>query len=100
MSQQSPQCSKRNWKELVEQQKKSSLTVRQWCQNNDIPITTFYGWKRRLVSIPPLQRESFAELPSVDACFVIEMGRCRVSMSHADMEMLKQCLQVMKSLRC
>ncbi len=36
------------WKEKLIEWKSSGKGVRAWCFENQIPVTTFYGWKKRL----------------------------------------------------
>jgi hypothetical protein len=37
-----------NWKDKVLEWQASGKSVRAWCIENHIPVTTFYGWKARL----------------------------------------------------
>ncbi len=49
------------WKRLIEQQRKSGLSVEKWCLQNQIRPYTFRYWKEKLF-FKPLQKNSFAEL--------------------------------------
>jgi hypothetical protein len=37
-----------NWREKVLEWKASNQSASSWCFENQIPTTTFYGWKSRL----------------------------------------------------
>jgi hypothetical protein len=37
-----------NWKDKLLEWQASGKSVKAWCLENHIPITTFYGWKSRL----------------------------------------------------
>lgn len=49
------------WKNLIEQQRKSGLSIEKWCLKNQIRPHTFHYWKEKL-SPKPLNRSSFAEV--------------------------------------
>ncbi len=52
---------KLEWKNLIEQQRQSSLSVDKWCQQNQIRPSTFQYWKDKLFP-KQLQKSSFNEL--------------------------------------
>ena len=52
---------KLKWKNLVEQQRQSGLSVDKWCLQNQIRPSTFQYWKDKLFP-KRLQKSSFAEL--------------------------------------
>lgn len=52
---------KLEWKNLIEQQSHSNLSVEKWCKQNQISSHTFRYWKDKLLS-KPLQKNSFTEL--------------------------------------
>ncbi len=52
---------KLEWKNLIEQQRQSNLSVEKWCLQNQIRPYTFRYWKEKLF-LEPLQKSSFAEL--------------------------------------
>ena len=37
-----------DWALLIEQQQSSGLTVRQWCSENSVAVSSFYQWQNRL----------------------------------------------------
>jgi hypothetical protein len=49
------------WKNLIEQQRQSGLSVDKWCLQNQIRPSTFQYWKDKLFP-KRLQKSNFAEL--------------------------------------
>lgn len=49
------------WKNLIDQQGRSGLSVKKWCQQNQIRPYSFYYWKDKLFP-KQLQKTSFTEL--------------------------------------
>ena len=37
-----------HWLNVIEQQKQSGLTIARYCKTNQINVSSFYGWKKRL----------------------------------------------------
>ena len=66
-----------HWASIIEQQKHSQLTIKQFCQDNDIHYQTFFYWSKRLRSsdavqtLQPIVFEESRDLshPSVVICF-------------------------------
>ena len=52
---------KLEWKNLIEQQRQSGLSVDKWCRQFQIRPSTFQYWKDKLFP-KQLQKSSFAEL--------------------------------------
>lgn len=52
---------KLEWKNLIEQQRQSGLSVEKWCRQFQIPPYTFRYWKEKLFS-KLFQKTSFTEL--------------------------------------
>ena len=52
---------KLEWKNLIEQQRQSGVSVDKWCQQFQIRSSTFQYWKDKLFP-RQLQKSSFAEL--------------------------------------
>lgn len=52
---------RREWKNLIEKQRQSGLSVKKWCLQNQIRFSAFYYWQDRLFP-KQLQKESFTEL--------------------------------------
>ena len=38
----------KHWQNIFEQQQRSDLTIIQFCRDNKINVSTFYGWRKRL----------------------------------------------------
>ena len=50
------------WKKLIEDQKQSDLNIKEYCQQNTLTTSNFYGWRKRLKTfkaepIHPLNNE-------------------------------------------
>lgn len=52
---------KLEWKRLIEQQRQSGLSVRNWCQKQNLIPNTFHYWQAKLFP-KELQTTSFVEL--------------------------------------
>ncbi len=56
-----PENKKLKWKNLIEEQRQSGLSIKKWCQQQNLVPNTFHYWKSRLLS-RELQASSFVEL--------------------------------------
>jgi hypothetical protein len=66
------------WKEKIQQQIASGLSIRRWCLNNQEDTHHFYYWKGRLFP-STLKRSSFKELPEKkSADLLLEYGKLRI----------------------
>ena len=45
---QSPRRTKEQWSQIIQDQQDSSLTVAEYCKQNEIVISNFYAWKAKL----------------------------------------------------
>ena len=61
MSNVSPSQNQDTWLARIEQQRQSGLSMKEWCREHDIPVSTFYYWNEKL-SPKTLQKSSFTEL--------------------------------------
>lgn len=52
---------KLEWKNRIEEQRQSGLSIEGWCLKNQIRPHTFHYWREKL-SPKPLQKSSFTEL--------------------------------------
>lgn len=52
---------KLEWKNLIEQQRQSGLSIDKWCLQNQIQSHTFHYWKDKLFQ-KSLQKTSFTEI--------------------------------------
>jgi len=61
MSKSASQEKQLKWKERIQLQQASGLSIEKWCRQNQISPHTFHYWKDKLFP-KPLSRSSFAEL--------------------------------------
>jgi hypothetical protein len=52
---------KLKWKSLIEEQRQSGLSIKKWCQKQNLIANTFHYWKDKLFP-KELQTSSFVEL--------------------------------------
>lgn len=85
------------WLEKIHCQQKSGKSIEKWCKENHIGAHVFHYWKRRLFP-PVLDRSSFTELTDQKACSLqIDYQDVNVQIKAPS---LKQCLAVLKALKC
>lgn len=53
------------WKEIIEQQKASDLTIIDFCEQNDINLKTFYNRRAKLGLSPEKAKPAFIKAKSV-----------------------------------
>ena len=62
------------WVQIVSQCRDSGLSVRQWCQEHGVNISSYYKWQRKVYAMAQAQQEiQFAEItppPFIAAPFV------------------------------
>lgn len=46
------------WKDVIKRQEESKQHIRPWCIENDVPISSYYKWKKRLKD-PVKEKEHF-----------------------------------------
>ena len=52
------------WSQKVEECRKSGLKVAEWCAENNIPVSTYYNWQRKVFrAVTEHQEVCFAEIP-------------------------------------
>jgi len=51
------------WVQRVEACRNSSMTVRQWCEENGITPNTYYRWQKKVYDAVCMEREQFYEVP-------------------------------------
>ena len=91
---------KQQWKDKIQAQKTSGLSIKRWCRGNHVTINCFYYWRKRLfpdeVNSPRLSK--FVELK--------DSNRCKLSLEwqgvHLELESttLKQALHFLGKLTC
>jgi hypothetical protein len=52
---------KLEWRNLIEQQRQSGLSIAKWCSQKSHSAPAFYYWKEKLF-LKPLQKTSFTEI--------------------------------------
>lgn len=89
---------KQEWKDKIHEQEKSGLSIEGWCRENQIPSYVFHYWKKRLFPKTNLTPASFTELVNPKGCTIdIECQDVRI---HLESSTLKQCLKILKELKC
>ena len=54
------------WTKKVKLCRSSGLNVRQWCQENNITVSNYYKWQRKIYALAKAEQESqFAEITPV-----------------------------------
>ena len=89
------------WKNLIEQQRQSDLSIEKWCQQNQIQSHTFHYWKDKLFP-RQLQKSSFTELnmKRPDAISLQARGlHVRIG-SDCDPHLRKQLFAIFAGLSC
>lgn len=91
------------WKERILEQRASGLSIERWCSQNDISPHVFHYWKRKLCPQPDINRSSFKEITR-------EAGHSGITIKYFgfsinidqkfDAYTLKECLEVLKELKC
>jgi hypothetical protein len=103
-----------NWQQKVLKWEASGQNARAWCKENQIPYTTFMGWKRRLENRSPSllskiqQPKGFIELkdPSVSNAgthsgIALEYHGIKISLEVGfKTDVLKQCLACLGGVSC
>lgn len=94
----------RYWREKVEQQKASGLSMSKWCHQQQIDYRRFLYWNERFSpSKPAMTQETFKEIKAFveNVPVVIECQGMRVLVSEtSDPEVLLKCLQTLRRLSC
>jgi len=80
------------WAKRIKEQQASGLSIKKWCQNNKLWPHAFYYWKKALEPI------TFQEISDTSRCRVeITYQQVRIYLESSS---LKQCLSVLKELKC
>lgn len=93
---------KLEWEERIRNQRESGLSIEKWCQQNQILPHRFYYWRDRLLPKLGLDRSSFTELVQTKGSGIcIEYHGIRIHLErNFDPSILKECLSVLKELKC
>lgn len=91
------------WKERILEQRASGFSIQRWCSQNDITIHSFYYWKQKLFPKANIDKSCFKEITP-------EAGHSGITIKYLDFSInidqkfdvytLKECLEVLKELKC
>ena len=90
------------WKELICQQKSSSKGIYQWCKEKQIQLRNFYYWRSKFFP-KTIDKSSFTELTDhiIKPGITIEYRKVRIRLDkNFDLTTLKQCLNVIREIKC
>lgn len=90
-------------KKLINSWQASGLSMTQWCKNQDIPVSTFSGWKTQLEDPMHLKAQDFISINSDSGGAGIELQFEAISIKlskNFDPDVLAKCLVVIKRLGC
>lgn len=51
------------WSNKIQACRNSNLTVRAWCQENNVPISSFYYWQKKIFNRVSGRESNFVEIP-------------------------------------
>jgi hypothetical protein len=87
------------WKERIEKQKKSGLSIGKWCKENGLEAHVFHYWKAKFLSKLP-ERNNFVELKEEKSKgIVLEYKEFQIHLDRKfDLEILRKCLSVLKGM--
>lgn len=51
------------WADKIRACRSSSLSVRAWCRENNVPISSFYYWQKKIFNRVSGRETSFVEIP-------------------------------------
>ena len=95
------------WRDRVCEWEASGKSVRVWCQENKIPITTLYGWKNKLKKSSTnvvKTKSAFIELKDQmqsDSGIILEYNGIKIHLrSKFDKVVFKQCLDCLRGALC
>lgn len=89
------------WKQTILQQKASGKSICQWCREKRIIPRSFYYWRSKFFP-KPINKSSFTELTdNRKPGITIEYRKVCISLDqNFDLTALKQCLAVIRELKC
>ena len=91
---------RQEWKVIVEEWQASGLSSRKWCQEHNIPNSTFHPWKKLFSPIFKPSRSSFLELPEEKKSRIeMELGGIKIYAENGfDENLLVHCLRALKKV--
>lgn len=93
------------WQKKIKIWQASGKNANEWCKENNIPIQTFYTWKKRLrlQNQANLNEQIFIELKdkSNNNVILLEYKEFKIHLSmNFDVVQLKRCLAALKEAIC
>ena len=110
--QDSPKSDVEFWQYVIESQKTSGLSIRQFCKNEGLTEPAFYSWRKKLASSVAgadqgeLVNSKFIEAAAFDFCgneclkITFPSGLCLQAFGSCDANLLKQALSQLVSGPC
>lgn len=88
------------WREIIQKQQKSALSIQRWCNENQIKVHLFHYWKGELFRKESISKASFIELKDEKLKeIVIEYKGFHIHIeSDFNPQLFKKCLTVLKEL--
>ena len=90
------------WVQIVSQCRDSGLSVRQWCQEHGVNISSYYKWQRKVYAMAQAQQEiQFAEVTPerpVSVAVTVRIAGAEADIHNgADAATVETVLRVLKS---
>lgn len=88
------------WRDKIQEQRQSGLSISAWCRENNIVIHTFNYWRDKLFPREAFNRTSFLEIPKRDRKAIkIEYQNFQIVIDQdADFIVLKECLKTLREV--
>lgn len=91
------------WRELVERQRTSGLSVAKFCARHGVAVPSLYAWRRRLAAPPAFVEAKWVGAPGARSSGMIEVRlrggrRLLVRREHFDRELLVEVVAALESL--
>ena len=93
------------WVQIVSQCRDSGLSVRQWCQEHGVNVSSYYKWQRKVYAAAQAQQEvQFAEVTPIqpdhygNVAVTVRIARAEADIhSGADAATVETVLRILKS---
>jgi hypothetical protein len=97
--------SRQKWRELVERQRSSGMSVVGFCALHGVAVSSLYAWKRRLAAMPVFVEAELAGASGRQRAGVIELRlrggrRLLVRREGFDRELLLEVVAALEGLPC
>ena len=67
------------WAEKIRACRSSSLSVRAWCRENNVPISSFYYWQKKIFNRVSGRESRFVEIPVSEKSNYVAIARLTVN---------------------